>query len=209
MFFQDRRAAGQQLAEKLLEFKNDPQAVVLGLPRGGVITADEVARFLNLPLDIIVTRKISAPDSKELAIGALTEDGRPIFNNDLIEALEVSPEYIDSEIDKQKQEAKRRLEKYRRGREVLNLKNKIAILVDDGIATGSTMIAAISSAKAKGAIKIIVASPIIAADTMDKFKTLAEVVCLDKPLYFGAVGEFYESFEQTTDEEVQKILKIK
>lgn len=210
MIFQDRRSAGKQLAEKLLEFKDNPQAIVLGLPRGGVITADEVAKILNLPLDILVTRKIGAPQSAELAIGAITEDGQPILNDDLIEALEIQPEYVDSEIEKQKQEAKRRLEKYRQGRGVLDLKNKIAILVDDGIATGSTMLAAVDSAETKGAAKIIVASPVIAADAADRFKVLAtEVVCLDKPTYFEAIGQFYESFEQTTDEEVEKIMKIK
>lgn len=208
MFFQDRRSAGKQLAEKLVKFKNDPQAIVLGLPRGGVVTASEIADILNLPLDIIVTRKIGAPQSEELAIGAITEDGQLILNNDIAETLIIPQEYIESEVKKQKQEARRRLEKYRQGRDELNLKNKIAILVDDGIATGSTMLAAIDSAKTKGANKIIVASPIIAADTINKFEFLSdEIVYLDKPLYFGAIGEFYKNFAQVTDEEVEKIMK--
>ncbi|KKQ39907.1 MAG: hypothetical protein US58_C0026G0013, partial [Candidatus Magasanikbacteria bacterium GW2011_GWA2_37_8] len=191
MIFQNRRTAGQQLAKKLLGFKNDPKAIVLGLPRGGVITAHEIAKILNLPLDIIVTRKIGAPYSKELAIGALSEDGRPILNHNLIQELNVSKDYLDREIEKERREAKRRLEKYRHDKPKLNLKNKTVILVDDGIATGYTMFAAVDLAKIKEASKIIIASPVIASDTLDTFKALKiEVVYLDNPSFFSAIGQF-------------------
>lgn len=207
MIFKDRRDAGRKLISKLAQFKNDPNVIVIGLPRGGVITASEIAQGLNLPLDLIVPRKIGAPYNPELAIGAITEDGEGIFDNKLISSLNVSQKYIDQEIEKEKEEAKRRIKEYRGDRPPLNLQNKIAILVDDGVATGSTMLAAIKSAKAKGAKKIIVAVPTTAQDSLKKIKKeVDEVVYLDAPFFFGAVGAFYEVFDQTIDEEVKSLM---
>lgn len=208
MKFQDRTEAGKKLAEKLKNYNDSKDAIVIGLPRGGVITASQIAIKLHLPLDIIVPRKIGAPFSEELAIGAITEDGEAILNDELINNLEIQSDYIEQQTKKEIVEAARRIKKYRDNKPSLDLTNKIAILVDDGIATGFTMLAAINSAKAKNAKKIIVASPVIARDTLTQLKNKADdIIYLHIPLYFGAVGEFYKTFDQTTDEEVIDILK--
>lgn len=207
MLFKDRRAGGQQLAEKLRAYKEQPGAIVLGLPRGGVVTGAAVAEALGLPLDIVVPRKIGAPDEEELAIGAITEAGEPILDDTLVEILDVPKEHLAKTIAKEKAEAERRLKKYRGTRPPLNLTNQTAIIVDDGVATGATMRAGIASAKAKGAIKIVVATPVIAADTLQKIRQEAnEVIYLDAPENFSAVGQFYTTFPQTTDEEVVGLL---
>ncbi len=207
MIFRDRQEAGQKLAEKMRRLQGSLETVLLGLPRGGVVVAAEAAKWLRLPLDIVVTRKIGAPDNPELAIGAITEDGEAALDEAIIAAWQIPAEYIKQEIAKEKQEARRRLELYRSGRPALNLKNQTAILVDDGIATGATMRAAIASARAKGAKKVMVAAPVIAADTLEALQKKAdEIIYLDAPAYFGAVGAFYENFEQVEDEEVIALL---
>lgn len=208
MVFKNRSAAGKLLAKKLVEFDKNPNAVVLGLPRGGVILAHEVAEKLSLPLDVLVTRKIGAPFDSELAIGAIAEDGEYILDKNLIKSYKITSEYIDSAIEREKKELKRRLNEYRLNRGVLNLGNKTAIIVDDGVATGYTMMAAINSAKAKGARKIIVAVPVIASDTAKKITLVAdELIYLDQPFYFGSIGGFYKEFAQVEDEEVKNIIK--
>lgn len=206
--FKDRRDAGQQLSlalkEKLgSEIKN---AIVIALPRGGLLIGDEIARELELDLDIVVPRKIGAPGHEEYAIGALTEDGEPIFNEAEKERFAASE--IEKTINAEREEAKRRLKLYRGRKRLLNLRSKTVILVDDGIATGLTMIAAIRSCQAKKAEKIIVAVPVAAPDSVKKIKgDVAEVFTLERPLFFMAVGQFYEDFPQTTDEEVIEIMK--
>lgn len=208
MMFENRNVAGKMLAEKLSKFDKNSKAIVLGLPRGGVVLAHEVAEKLSLPLDIIVTRKIGAPFEKELAIGAIAEDAKDILNKELIKMYKITQKYIDSTIKQETEELKRRLDKYRQGRGVLDLKNKIAIIVDDGVATGYTMMTAIMSARAKGAQKIVVATPVIASDTSKEIaKKADELIYLDKPVFFGAVGAFYREFDQVEDEEVISIMK--
>lgn len=208
MIFKNPQEAGQQLAEKLTTYKNNNQAIVLGLPRGGVVVAYEVAKILNLPLDIIVTRKIGAPGNEEFAIGSISEEGRGVFDEETISAQMITREYIDSQVKKEKEEIKRRLEKYREGREPLDLKNKIAIIVDDGIATGSTVRAAIMSAREKGSQSIIVATPVVARDALKKIaQEVDEVIYLQAPILFYAVGQFYKDFTQTEDEIVINLLK--
>jgi putative phosphoribosyl transferase len=203
MTFKNRQDAGKQLSEKLAQYKNNSNTIVLGLPRGGVVVAFEIAQALHLPMDIIVPRKIGAPGNPELAIGAITEDGEGIFDERMILDYGVSQDYLTKEIQKEKQEALRRLKLYRGTRSPLHLKNKIALLVDDGIATGATMRAAIKSAKAKDASKIIVAIPTAANDSLEKIKKEAdEVLCLDAPPLFFAIGEFYQDFPQIEDKEV-------
>jgi putative phosphoribosyl transferase len=203
MIFKNRQDAGKQLSEKLAQYKNNSNTIVLGLPRGGVVVAFEIAQALHLPMDIIVPRKIGAPGNPELAIGAITEDGEGIFDERMILDYGVSQDYLTKEIQKEKQEALRRLKLYRGTRSPLHLKNKIALLVDDGIATGATMRAAIKSAKAKDASKIIVAIPTAANDSLEKIKKEAdEVLCLDAPPLFFAIGEFYQDFPQIEDKEV-------
>jgi putative phosphoribosyl transferase len=210
MIFADRRDAGRKLATKLEQFNNQPGAVVIGLPRGGVVVACEVARRLNLPLDIIVPRKIGAPGNEELAIGAITEEGEAVLDEVLVKELDVAPEYIAKTVAKEKQEAQRRLKLYRGDRAPLNLQNKTAILIDDGVATGATMRAAIKSAKYKKASKIIVAVPVIAPDTLKKLQAKAdEIIYLDAPMFLGAIGAFYEEFSQTEDNEVIQLMREK
>lgn len=208
MLFLDRQDAGQQLANKLTDFKNKPNTVILGLPRGGVVVAAVIAKQLALPLDIIIPRKIGAPTNPELAIGAITEDGQMIINQPIIDNLAIPPGYINQEANKQKHEAIRRLKLYREDRQPLNLKNRTVILVDDGVATGATMRAAILSVKNKKASQIILAAPVIAYDTLQALsREVDQVIYLDAPFFFGAVGAFYQNFAQTSDEEVIGIMR--
>ena len=203
MIFKNRQEAGQKLALALKKFKDKKDALILALPRGGVVVAYEIARDLNLPLDLVVPRKIGAPFNEEYAIGAITETGEGIFNQEAISSLNISQTYLNSKVAEERKEAERRLKIYRHDREPLNLANKTVIIVDDGIATGLTMRAAIKSVKEKKAVKIIVAVPVTATDSLKIIEKEAdEVIYLDAPSFFGAVGEFYEEFAQTTDQEV-------
>jgi len=207
MIFQDRRDAGRRLAELLTEYKENKDAIVIGLPRGGVIVAAEVAKQLKLPLDILCPRKLGAPYQPELAIGAVTETGEGIFNEDLLAALGVTNSYLQNIINKEKQVAQQRAKLYRNGRPPLNLENKITILIDDGLATGATMKAALATAKALGAAKIVVAIPVAPVDTLEEIRSMVdEVKCLQAPYPFHAVGAFYTDFSQTEDDEVIKLL---
>lgn len=210
MIFKSRLEAGKRLAEALKAYNNSSDAIVIGLPRGGVVLAAEIAKELNIPLDIICARKIGAPYNPEFGIGAISESGGLFLDNDTIENLDIDPEYIQNEIKSQKKESARRANLYRGERLPLNLKNKIVILVDDGIATGATMKASIQTAKQLNAKKIIVAVPVAPPDTLTEIKELTdEVVCLSAPSFFMAVGQFYEQFEQTTDDEVIQLMKKK
>jgi len=205
--FKDRRDAGKQLVERLAQYKDNKNVVVLGLPRGGVVTAYEVAQHLRLPLDIIVTRKIGAPLQPELAVGAITQDGEPIFNEALMQQLGITKDDVAPIIEEEKKEAQRRLNTYRGQREPLDLTNKIALLVDDGIATGATMRAAIKTARTLGAQKIIVAVPVLPEQEVETFEREAdELVYVTAPSFFTGVGMVYESFAQTTDDEVIDLL---
>lgn len=208
MIFKDRIEAGQKLALALEKYKRQKEVIILALPRGGVVVGFEVAKALDLPLDLVVPRKIGAPGNPEFAIGAITEDGEGIFNEEVIRDYGISKEYLDKIIEEEKKEAQRRLKIYRGERASLNLVGKTIILIDDGIATGLTMRAAIKSIKVKNPKKIVVAVPCGAKDSINQIKKeVDEVVCLDAPIFFGAVGAFYENFEQTTDEEVVNLMK--
>lgn len=208
MLFYDRQDAGQKLAEKLVKYKNLDRVVVLGLPRGGVIVAAAVAQHLNVPLDIMVARKISAPRNPEFAIGAITVDGAGVFDDRLIASLGIPPTYINKTILQEQREAHRRLQVYRGDRPALDLQQKIVVLVDDGIATGATMQAAINFVKKQQPQKIIVAVPVAAPDTCAKLKkNIDELITLATPRAFAAVGQFYKKFDQTTDDEVVKIMQ--
>ena len=210
MTFYDRHEAGENLASALLKYKNNKNTIILGLPRGGVVVAFEVAKALELPFDIMVTRKIGAPMNHELAIGATDELGHTVLNQEIIKSLEVSEEYLKEEKQKEQKIAEQRLAHYRGNKPPLSLKGKVALLIDDGLATGATMLAAIHSAKAKKAKKIVVAVPVAPAETIEKMRREADdVVCLHIPIFFGAVGAFYQLFDQTTDEEVMELLEKK
>lgn len=207
MYFNNRQDAGRQLAEKLANLKLK-QAVIYALPRGGVVVASEIAKALNAPLDLIITRKIGHPLQKEYAIGAVSENGQSILNQKAVS--DVSKEYLNQEIAAQKEEARRRRKVYLGDRKPILCQGKIAILVDDGIATGLTMKAAIRELKQNYSCKkIIVAVPVAPAETAKEFESEGvEVVTVDMPDDFlGAIGSYYIEFNPVSDEEVISIMK--
>ncbi len=207
MLFKDRRDAGRQLVPKLSKYQSQKEVIVLGLARGGMVTAYEVAAGLHVPLNVVVVRKIGAPGNEELALGAIAEHGDGVFNEELIGILGVSRDYLKKEADRQKKILKERLALYRGNSPAPILKGKTAILVDDGIATGASMRVAIKSVRDAGAKKIVLAVPVAAPDSLRKMeKEVDEVICLSAPLFFEAVGAFYKAFEQTSDEEVVHFL---
>lgn len=197
--FKNRTEAGQELATLLSDYTGT-NAIVLAIPRGGVIVGKEVARALGLSLDIIVTRKIGAPENEEYAIGAIDISGNGIFNES--EKARVDKKWLEHKILAEKKEAERRWDTYRSGKGPLDLRGKTAIIVDDGIATGLTMEVSIDYAKREGAQKVIVAVPVASPDTVHKLKNKAEVRVIMSPAFFSAVGEWYENFPQVSDTEV-------
>jgi predicted phosphoribosyltransferase len=206
-FFTDRVDAGKRLASALSDFSGK-KGIVLAIPRGGVVVGYVIAKALNLPLDVIIPRKIGAPDNPELAIGAVAEDGTAILDSSLISYLGVNQEYIKEETERQKDEIMRRLKIYRQDASYPNLKGLDVIVVDDGIATGSTMKAALASVKNRGAASITVAVPVGPPSTIEELEKMADrVVCLYTPEYFQAIGQFYSDFSQTQDEEVIKLMR--
>lgn len=208
MQFKDRTDAGLKLAKKLQQFKGKTDTIVLGLPRGGVVTAYAIAKNLDLPLDIVVPRKIGAPGNPELAVGAITEDGTVIINQDIMHDLGLKPLMLTETIEQEKKEAQRRLTLYRDKRPLLELAGRTVILVDDGIATGATMRAAIASVQKQGAATIIVAVPVAPPDSFNLIKNEVDtIICLLVTADFAGVGAFYNHFKQTTDGEVIKLMK--
>jgi len=204
--FNDRIDAGKQLAKKL-EFLKEQNPVIFAIPRGGIIIADAIASFLDCKLDIIVSRKIGAPFNPELAIGAALHDGSYFPNSEVVKMLQVPQSYIDSEIVEQMKEIHRRLVSYR-GSIHYDLEDKIVVLVDDGIATGATMIVAANWVKKQKPKKVIIAVPVGSKETIQKLKEIVnEVVVLSIPDFFSAVGQFYENFDQVEDDKVQEIMK--
>ena len=205
--FRDRKDAGRLLAEKLSTYANRPDVIVLALPRGGVPVAYEVARSLNVPLDVFPVRKLGVPGHEELAMGAIAPGGLRILNQEVVRALGI-PEYaIDSVAAKEQQELTRRERLYRGDRPALNVRGKTVILVDDGLATGATMLAAIKALRQQQAGRIVVAVPIAAPETCDQMREHADdVICAVTPEPFHAVGLWYENFAQNSDEEVRDLL---
>ena len=204
MIFKDRVDAAQKLAKKLEWIKTE-NPVILAIPRGGVVTGDVIAKTLGLSLDIVVSRKIGAPYNQELAIGAVAHDGSFFPNSELINALGIPKSYLDEKIAEQLQEIEHRLVKFR-GRMDYDLKNKTVVLVDDGIATGATVFVALEWIKKQKPKRVIVAIPVGPRDTIERLSQMAEVVVLDDPIVFGAVGEFYQSFDQVEDYQVAEIM---
>jgi len=206
VIFEDRIDAGERLAEALKEYAG-PDTVVLGIPRGGVIVAEVVARTLGVPLDVVVPRKVGAPGNPELGLGAVAPGVR-VLDPWLIERLGVTEEYLEREIAAEEAETIRRLRVYRDDRPPLELTGKTAIVIDDGVATGGTAVAAIRWARAQGAGKVVLAVPVAPPQTMERLRREAdEVVALATPEPFFAVGEWYRRFEQTSDEEVIEALR--
>jgi predicted phosphoribosyltransferase len=206
--FSNRVEAGRRLATAL-KGAIGVEAIVLAIPRGGVVVGFEVAQTLNIMLDLIIPRKIGAPNNPELAIGAVTEDGTIILDDKLVEYFEVSKEYIEEESERQRLEIERRLKLYRGDAPYPSLKNREVVIVDDGVATGSTMKAAVVSVRKRGAKTIVVAVPVGPSSTVEELKKEADdVVCLHKPEPFYAIGQFYEDFTQTSDEDVRRLLNL-
>ena len=203
--FLDRVDAGRQLAEALsdLRDRSDP-VVVLAIPRGGVIVAREVARALSAPIEICLTHKLGAPGNPELALGAVADDGTTLLDDFLIHSLQVPRQYIAAERQRWQIELARRAEAYRGGRARLPVKDCVAVVIDDGVATGSTLIAALRSTRAAGAKLLIAAVPVGPRDTIERVlsREADRMVCLRAPYDFYAVGAFYRHFEQVSDEEV-------
>jgi putative phosphoribosyl transferase len=208
IIFRDRKEAGALVAEKLMRYAGREDVIVLALPRGGVVNGFEVARRLNCLLDILIVRKIGFPGQPELAIGAVAETGAVVLNEEVISMGRVSEEYIKQETEKQKEEIKRRRELYRGGKGLPALESKTVILVDDGVATGATMKAAIAALKEETLKKLVVGLPVASVEAEASIgKMVDEMVCLQTPPGFMAVGGYYEDFTQVTDDEVVEMLK--
>ena len=204
-----REAAGRMLAQRLMSYAGS-NVVVLGVPRGGLPVAREVANALGAPLDVVVVRKLGAPGQPELGIGAVVDGDHPraIFNQDIIEQLGVSDEYIEAEIARQLKEVNRRETAYRGGRAKTPLVGKTVIVVDDGIATGSSVRAALRGVRRQKPKRLILGVPVAPAETIEALRSEAdEIVCVETPADFFAVGQFYRDFHQVSDDEVKSILQ--
>lgn len=208
MQFSNRRDAGRQLAAKLAEYADDANVLVLGLPRGGVPVAYEVARALHAPLDVFLVRKLGVPGHRELAMGAIASGGLRVVNSDVVEALGIVPSAVESVATSELVELERRQSAYRGNAPLPKLSGRTVIVVDDGMATGSTMRAGVGALRQSNPARIIVAVPVAAAETVRRLREDADsVVCLIAPPDFQAVSAWYAAFSQTSDEEVRKILE--
>jgi predicted phosphoribosyltransferase len=208
MLFIDRRDAGRALAESLQEYAGQSDVLVLALPRGGVPVAYEVARALRAPLDVFLVRKLGVPSQEELAMGAIASGGICLLNESVVRGLDIPPEQIEEAVVKEQQELKRREQLYRDDRPAPQLRGRTVILVDDGLATGASMRAAVAALRRQGTARIVVAVPVGPPDTCEKFRAVVDdVVCASTPEPFFSVGRWYENFAQTTDEEVHDLLE--
>lgn len=206
--FKDRKAAGILLAKHLKHYISQQNTMVLGIPRGGVVTAYEIAKKLKLPLDIIITRKIGAPTQPELALGAVDADGSVVWEEHLLDDLRLKIYDLRDKVLQEVEEIRRRERVYRQGKEAFDVSNKAIILTDDGIATGSTMLSAINYLRRHQVKKIILASPVASKDTAEKLSQMVdELIILETPIQFSAVGQFYHYFEPVEDNEVIEYLK--
>jgi putative phosphoribosyl transferase len=205
--FSNRTEAGRLLAEKLVKYAGRADVIVLGLPRGGVPVAYEVAKRLGVRLDVFIVRKLGVPGFEELAVGAIASGGVRVLNQDVMRALPNAEETIEWITARETAELERREQSYRAGRPAPELRDRIVILVDDGLATGATMRAAVKALRQRGAAKIVVAVPVGPPDTCREFEDQAdETICASVPEFFQAVGQYYEDFSQTSDDEVRELL---
>jgi len=205
--FRDRLQAGEELAKALERYAGRPGLIVLGLPRGGVPVARVVADVLGAPLDVLVVRKLGVPGHEELAMGAIASGGGIVINHEIVDRLGVSGERVQAVIARELEELARRESAYRGAAPPLDLTGKTALLVDDGIATGATVAAAVQATRSAGARRVVVAAPVGAPDSVAGLREVADdVVCPHTPSGFGSVGEWYVTFGQTGDDEVRALL---
>lgn len=204
--FRDRQDAGEKLAWELAGYRG-PLTVVVGLPRGGVPVAAEVARALEAPLDVLLVRKLGHPAQPELAVGALAQGGFLVWNEDVLRSAGLARVQLGEVVERERRELARRAAAYRGDRPPLDLAGKTVLIVDDGLATGATMRAAVAAARGLGAASVVVAVPVAAPDTLAQLTAEAdEVVCVAEPQGFQSVGQWYARFGQTTDDEVRALL---
>ena len=207
MLFRDRADAGRHLLSRLGAYQGRPDVLVLGLPRGGIPVGYEVARGLGAPLDVFVVRKLGVPGQEELAMGAIATGGVRVVNRDVVDALHIPPDVLDRAAEAERWELERRERSYRGDRPEPRVEGRTVILVDDGLATGSTMRAAVQALRQQRPARIVVAVPVAASATCEELRREVEdVVCFATPEPFMAVGRFYDDFSQTTDEEVHDLL---
>jgi putative phosphoribosyl transferase len=205
--FHDRREAGQLLARQLADYKDRDDVVVLALPRGGVPVASEIARELNAPLDVFVVRKLGVPWQPELAMGAIAGRGTEVLNGAVVTAYNIQPHVIRTVADRERVELQRRLQEYRGNRPLLQVHDRVVVLVDDGLATGSTMRAAVQALRQDRPKTVIVAVPVAAVETCRALQADVDAIfCLRTPPNFSAVGYWYEDFSQISDDEVRELL---
>jgi len=205
--FRDRHDAGRRLATELRVYANRPDVLVLALPRGGVPVGFEVATALNVPLDVFVVRKLGLPWQQELAIGAIASGGVRVLDVDLIRVARVSDADVERVTATEKAELERQERRYRGDRPFPDLHEKTVILIDDGLATGSTMRAGVEALREEGPARIVVAVPVASPETCEAFRDIADdIICAETPEPFRAVGLWYDDFSQTTDEEVHDLL---
>lgn len=205
--FQDRIEAGQVLASELRTYANQPDVLVLALPRGGVPVAFEVAQALNAPMDVFLVRKLGVPGREELAMGAIASGGVRVLNRSVVEGLHIPDHVIAAVAAQEQQELERRVHSYRGNRPDPEVRGRTVILVDDGLATGATMRAAAAALRAQDPRRLVVAVPVAARETCEEFRDeVDEIVCAITPEPFYAVGVWYRDFSQTTDEEVHELL---
>ncbi len=207
MYFRDRHEAGQCLAQALTDWRAIPRVLVLGIPRGGVVVAYPVARALNAELDVCLTHKLGAPGNPELAIGAVAEDGTLVLDDYLIKAMAVSDGYIAAEAEHQRRELARRASVYRGDRAPATLTDRPVVVIDDGVATGATMVASLQALAAQHPATLVAAVPVAPQEAIERLRTAAHrVECLYVPELFWSVGSFYDHFGQVSDEEVIALL---
>lgn len=205
--FANREEAGDRLAERLVRYRDEPRVLVLALPRGGVPVGYKISAALHAPLDVLITRKLGAPGNPELAMGALAETGAVFLHQEVIDLLGVSRSMLDREIEAQRLEIRRRQERYRGGRPLPPLTDRTVILVDDGIATGSTFFASIEAVRGLEPARLVGAIPVGPRQTMDRLRGMVDaLVTLETPEVFFAVGNHYEAFPQLEDDEVIRYL---
>lgn len=206
--FLDRRDAGRQLARKLTNYAGHPDAFVLALPRGGVPVAYEVSQALHIPMDVLIVRKLGLPGQEELAIGAIASGGIRVLNQDVINYLQVDQEVIDRVTEREQVELRRREQQYRGNHSPPDARDRTVILIDDGLATGASMLAAVRGIRTQNPARIVVAVPTAAPQAMDLLQQEAdEVAVVMSPEPFDGVGKWYRDFSQTTDEEVRTLLQ--